>query len=353
MHVLVVGGGTAGHVVPALPVIARFLAAGDEVTFVGTKSGLEESLIEGSGATFVGIAAGKLRRYLSFENLTDLFRIAAGIWQAWRILGRVRPNVVFSKGGFVAFPVAVAAWLRGVPVVAHESDLTAGLANRLCEPFVVTMCTSFSETTFARFKGRVVHTGSPLRPELLEGDGSAGRAALDFADDKPILLVTGGSLGAEALNRSVRDALADLTADYNVVHVCGAGKLSDDAAPGYRQFEFVGDGWGDIISAADVVVSRAGANALFELLALKKTCLLIPLPAKASRGDQIDNARHMADRGLVHVLPEQSLAPGALARALGALRQDEAAIQARLAEFDLPDAVALLCQEIRAASRAP
>lgn len=346
MHLLVVGGGSAGHVVPALPVIERFVRDGAQVTFVGTRSGLEERLVAQTGAAFEGISAGKLRRYLSFENVTDVGRIFAGLLQAWRIIGRVRPDVVFSKGGFVAFPVVVAAWLRRVPVVAHESDLTPGLANRLCKPFVATLCSSFAETRFGRFNGKVVHTGSPLRPELANGDAARGRSLLGFATDKPILLVTGGSLGAQTLNEVVREGLDRLAEDFNVVHVSGAGKSSASEIDGYRQFEYVGEGWGDLLAAADVVVSRAGANALFELLSLRKVCLLVPLSARSSRGDQIANAGYVEKRGLAHVLGDDQLTPELLLAALQTLREGRAEIERNLAGFEMPDAVTLICAEI-------
>jgi len=356
MHLLVVGGGSAGHVIPALPVMARMQGEGAKVSFIGTRSGLEEELIAQSGADYFAISTGKLRRYASLENFFDLFRIVAGLVQAWCIIGRIRPRIVFSKGGFVAFPVVFAAWLRRVPVVAHESDLTPGLANRLCLPFVATLCTSFAQTQFSTsrlfgFRGQTVYTGAPLRPELDCGDAKKGRASLAFEDPKPILLVTGGSLGAEALNHVIRDALDELTDQFNVVHICGVRKLSDISMPGYRQFEYVDAGWGDLIAAADVVVSRAGANALFELLSLRKVCLLVPLSALASRGDQIANARHMQERGLVEVLQESELTPASLITALNRLRDREQLLAQRLLEFEIPDAVAKLCDELNRAAR--
>lgn len=346
-----VGGGSAGHVVPALPVMAVMQQQGARVSFVGTRSGLEEELVAGSGADFFSISTGKLRRYLSWQNLLDVFRIVAGVFEAWALIGRLRPHVVFSKGGFVAFPVVVAAWFRRVPVVAHESDLTPGLSNRLCKPFIDTLCVSFPETRVAGFNRRVVHSGTPLRPELLAGDASAAMESLAFEQDRPILLVTGGSLGAQALNQAVRDGLEGLTQQFNVVHVCGAGKLSDIDLPGYRQFEYVTEGWGDLIAAADVVVSRAGANALFELMSLNKVCLLVPLSAQASRGDQIDNARWVQARGMAHVLAEEELDGDSLAAAVNELLGQSKGIVQRLEHFESPDAATIISSELGRVAR--
>ncbi len=345
-HVLFTGGGTAGHVVTVFPVIERLAAQGVRVSFVGTNSGLEAELLANQPVAYYGITAGKLRRYLSMQNVVDAFRVLGGIFQAYRLLGRLEPGVVFSNGGFVSAPVVFAAWLRRIPVLAHESDLTPGLANRLAMPFVATLCLNFAETSTGRFKGRVLHTGTPIRTQLRDGDAARGRAFLGVAADEPILLVTGGSLGADALNRVVREALDALTRDFVVVHVCGPGKKTLLNNPRYRQFEYLTEPWGDVLAAADLVVSRAGANTLFELLALRKLNLLVPLSRAASRGDQIENAAFAAKAGYSHVLDEAVLNPDTLVGAVSALLAAAPELRARLESFVAPDSVALICAEL-------
>lgn len=346
MQLLVVGGGSAGHVIPALPVIAAMQQAGAEVTFVGTHSGLEEELVASAGVTFHAISAGKFRRYFSWQNFTDLFRIGVGVVQAFFFIGRCKPDVVFSKGGFVSFPIAFASWLRRVPVVAHESDLTPGLANRLVLPFVDTLCVSFAQTKVAAGGARVVHTGTPLRTSILQGDAERGRQLLDVDTSRPLLIVTGGSLGADSLNAVVRDALPELAEHFVVVHVCGRGKLKSIEAAGYLQFEYVDEGWGDMLAAADIVLSRAGANALFELLALRKLNLLVPLSAQASRGDQVANAAFAEESGYSVVVAEQALDTTSLMVALETLLAHRQQYQDALATFVVPDATAAITAEL-------
>lgn len=345
-HVLFTGGGTAGHVVPVFPVLERLAARGTQLSFVGSNSGLEAQLLADQPVTYYGIAAGKLRRYLSWENLRDAFLVLGGIFQAYWLLGRIDPQVVFSKGGFVSFPVVLAAWLRRVPVVAHESDLTPGLANKLAMPFVDTLCLNFSVTPTGRFRGRVLHTGTPVRPALLHGDATRGRAFLGAQPNERILLVTGGSLGADVLNQTLRDALSELTRQFLVVHVCGPGKAVTLDNARYRQYEYLTESWGDVLAAADLVVSRAGANTLYELLALGKPNLLVPLSLRASRGDQIENATYAAGLGYSHVLDEEALTPDALVAALRALDAALPEVRVRLAEFVVPDSVGLICAEL-------
>ena len=355
---MVTGGGTAGHVLPALPVVETLLARGVAVDFVGGRSGFEERLVtplnagrgEAPQLTYHGIATGKLRRYFSLANLADAFRVPLGVWQAWRLIGRVRPDVVFSKGGFVSFPVVLSAWLRGVPVVAHESDLTPGLANRLAAPFVQSLCVNFDMHT-AKHR-RVVVTGTPLRADLREGDAARGRETLGVASDKPLLLVVGGSLGATRLNEVVREALDELLPRYAVVHVCGPDKVDAALAhtPGYTQLEYVDAGWGDIIAAAQLVVSRAGAGALYEWCALGKPHLLVPLPKTASRGDQIENAAFAKAHGWSLVLAEEALTPVTLVDSVATLAAEASRIRERLTTFQARDSVALIIRELERAA---
>ena len=353
IRAVVTGGGSAGHVVPTLPVIEALQARDWNITYIGTESGLEERLVAHFGISYFGVRPGKLRRYWSFENLVDAFRVPISVLQVLRILGRVRPDVVFSKGGFVAFPVVVAAWLRRIPVVAHESDLSPGLANRLTLPFTTSLCINFNATRVnAR---RVIHTGTPVRESLLQGDRDRGLAAMGFSGERPILIVVGGSLGAERLNRTVREALSALTGNFDVLHVCGAGKVDPAClgTEGYEQRDFVGDEWGDILAAADVVVSRSGANSLTELLTLRKPNLLVPLPALASRGDQIENAAFAASAGFSMVVAEADLTPDVLVKQVTDLHHDAPSWRGRLDAFQAPDSTRLIVAELEAALKGP
>jgi UDP-N-acetylglucosamine--N-acetylmuramyl-(pentapeptide) pyrophosphoryl-undecaprenol N-acetylglucosamine transferase len=353
-HVLFTGGGTAGHVIPAIPVMTRLLNEGIEISFVGSDSGLEEQLLQDVAVNYHAIAAGKLRRYFSLENLFDVFRVARGCLQAAFLIRRVRPDVVFSKGGFVSFPVVLAAWLWRVPVVAHESDLTPGLANRLALPFIRTLCVNFAGSERhlqdSRFTGEVLLTGTPVREALTGGDAERGRRLLGFAGNKPLLVVTGGSLGADAINQTVRDALSELLVRCDVVHVCGTGKTLEMQRDGYRQFEFVADTWGDILAAADLVISRAGANSLYELFLLGKPNLLIPLSAKVSRGDQVENARYACSLGYSRVLDEEALAPSTLLATVTEMLDELPALRAKLEDFQPLDSVTLIAEAIRKAA---
>jgi UDP-N-acetylglucosamine--N-acetylmuramyl-(pentapeptide) pyrophosphoryl-undecaprenol N-acetylglucosamine transferase len=331
------GGGTAGHVMPNLALAPRLLERGWEIHYLGSSTGPERGLAEAAGIPFHAISTGKLRRYFSWRNFTDPLRVLQGALDALGLLGKIRPDVVFSKGGFVSVPVVYAAALRRVPVVLHESDLTPGLANRISLPFCTRICASFPETLGHLPAGKAVLTGTPIRAELFHGDREAGLKALGFAADKPLLLVMGGSLGSKAVNEALRANLDWVLPSMNVVHLCGKGWLdkSLEGRAGYRQFEFLGAGLADVLAAADRVVSRAGANSLFELLALRKPMLLVPLPGGASRGDQILNAESFARRGLAHVLPQERLTRESLRAALESLRREEESLIANMHASDL------------------
>ncbi len=338
-----VGGGTAGHVLPALPVIRSLQESGVDVVYIGSVGGQEQHYLQSArDVRFFGIASGKLRRYWSWRNLTDIFGVLRGIWQSLRLLGRLRPGVIFSKGGSLSFPVVLAGWLRGIPIVAHESDLSPGLANRLAMPFLHTLCTGFPMQRPRRLRGAFVHTGLPVRPELLAGSRASGRALLCAPAGRPVVLVTGGSLGADALNRVVAAAAPKLVATCCLAHVCGPGKCPGLELPGYHQFEYVESHWGDLLAAADLVVSRAGANTLFELLTLGKPNLLIPLPAKASRGDQLENAAYAQRAGFSQVIQQEELDAGTLTSAVNTMLAEREAWLGRLARFEAPPTVELL-----------
>jgi UDP-N-acetylglucosamine--N-acetylmuramyl-(pentapeptide) pyrophosphoryl-undecaprenol N-acetylglucosamine transferase len=332
-RIVLTGGGTAGHVTPNLALIPRFQKNGWEVHYIGSRDGIERELVaDFPGAVYYGISSGRLRRYASLRNLSDPLRVAAGTLQALSIVRRLRPRVIFSKGGFVSVPVVAAGWIARVPVVIHESDLTPGLANRLAVPMARKLCATFPETAAAA-GAKGVHTGPPIRPELLRGDRERGLALCGFDGVRPVLLVMGGSLGARAVNEAVDGALPRLTRHFDVVHIRGKGNLNPDtvSAPRYRSYEYVSGELPDLMACADLVLSRAGANAIWEFAALRKPMLLIPLPRTASRGDQIRNAQSFASRGWAAVLPQEEMTGDALLDALLDVRAKTDAFRAALA----------------------
>ena len=346
MKAVFTGGGTAGHVLPAVPVMRALRDRGAELAYIGSAGGAEAEYLAGEDVAYYGVASGKLRRYFSWRNATDAFAVLRGVWQSYRLLGRLRPDVIFSKGGFVSFPVVLAGWLRRIPVVAHESDFSPGLANRLAMPLLSVLGTSFPIERPRRLRGELIHCGSPVRPELLDGDRMRGRERAGASADLPLVLVTGGSLGAESLNAVVREAAPQLVQRCHLVHICGPGKTVPLDLPGYRAFEFVAEGWGDLLAAADAVVSRAGANALFELLTLGKPNLLVPLPKTASRGDQIENAAYAEQAGYSLVVAEEDLDAQRLTEAVQSLLAERDQWIGRLAEFEAPPAVDLLADAV-------
>lgn len=345
-RILFTGGGTAGHVTPNIALIESLSESGWECHYVGSKKGIERELIAPLLIPYHGISSGKLRRYFSWQNFVDPIFILLGLLQSLWVCISIRPNIVFSKGGFVAVPVVVAAWLCRIPIICHESDITPGLANRLCLPFSRYLCVNFPETKPHLPKSfdpdRVRVTGSPLRASLRHPDPDRGRAFLGFDLGKPILMVVGGSLGARVLNQCIWQSLNELCERYQVVHLVGAGNLQSDCVDeDYRQFEYLNEEYGECLSAADLVVSRAGANSLFELLSFRKPHLLIPLTAAASRGDQLVNARIMKAAGTSLVLPEGELDPSSLIRQL-ALLEDPTPWVAAMAAFPDIDAVPVI-----------
>lgn len=318
MHkkIVLTGGGTAGHVTPNLALIPTLQNCGWEVSYIGCRKSMEAEMVSQINIPFYGIAAGKLRRYFDWQNFTDPFKILKGIVEAYGILHRLRPSLVFAKGGFVTVPVIMAAWLHRIPVIIHESDLTPGLANKIAMPFATKICVTFPETL--NYVKQGILTGLPIRPEIRRGNPSLGYQFCQFTQDLPILLVMGGSTGSARINQAIREILNQLTHKFQIIHGCGRGNLdpSLDGISGYRQVEYLGAELADVLAIADVVVCRAGANTIFELLAVKKPHLLIPLSRAASRGDQILNAQSFQSRGYSAVLYEEDLNAVSLTEAI-------------------------------------
>lgn len=308
-RIILTGGGTAGHVTPNIALLPRLKELQYDVHYIGSYNGIEKELIEQFGIPYHGISSGKLRRYFSVQNFTDPFRVIKGLGEAKKLVKILKPDVIFSKGGFVSVPVVMAGKRRHVPTIIHESDMTPGLANKLSIPSATKVCCNFPETLEHLPAGKAVLTGSPIRQELLSGDKFKAREFLGFQSDKPVILIIGGSLGSVAVNDAVRSVLPELLKSYQVVHLCGRGKIDESLKEleGYAQFEYIKEELKDLFALTDIVISRAGANAICELLALHKPNLLIPLSANASRGDQILNARSFERQGFSVVLEEEEL----------------------------------------------
>ena len=307
--IVMTGGGTAGHVTPNIALFDSLQKDGYEIHYIGSYEGIEKGLIENKKIPYYGISSGKFRRYRSWKNLTDPFRVLHGFFQARRLLGRIRPNVVFSKGGFVSVPGVMAAKTRHIPVIIHESDLTPGLANKLAMPSATKVCCNFPETLPYLPKEKAVLTGSPIRQELLHGNKQAAKDFCGFTGDLPILMVMGGSIGSVYINNAIRGCIDTLLTKYQIIHLCGKGNIDESLKDkkGYAQFEYISENLPDLFAAADLVVARAGANSICELLALHKPNILIPLSRNASRGDQILNANSFAKQGFSAVLEEEEV----------------------------------------------
>ena len=308
-HIVLTGGGTAGHVTPNIALIPRLKELGYEISYIGSLDGIEKKLIEEMNIPYYGISSGKLRRYFDLKNFSDPFKVLKGYAQSRKLLKKLKPDVIFSKGGFVTVPVVVAAKGCKIPAIIHESDMTPGLANKLAIPSATKVCCNFPETIKHLPEDKAVLTGTPIRQELLSGDKLEALKFCGFTANKPVIMIIGGSLGAAAVNDSMRKILPELLKDFQVVHLCGKGKLDESLqnTEGYIQFEYIKKELADLFALADIVVSRAGANAICEILALQKPNLLIPLSAKASRGDQILNARSFEKQGYSMVLEEEEI----------------------------------------------
>lgn len=307
--IVLTGGGTAGHVTPNIALLPYLKEAGFEISYIGSYDGIEKKLITDFDIPYYGIATGKFRRYLDIKNLTDPFRVIKGLSEARKYLKKIKPDVVFSKGGFVSVPVVRAAASLHIPCIIHESDMTPGLANKLCIPVAKKVCCNFPETLSMLPKDKAVLTGSPIRDELTKGDRLLALDMCKFTANKPVIMVIGGSLGAASINKAVREALPKLLDDFQIVHICGKDKIDNMLLhkEGYVQFEYVKNELKDLFAMADIVISRAGANSICELLALKKPNLLIPLSANSSRGDQILNAKSFESQGYSMVIDDDYL----------------------------------------------
>ena len=332
-HIVLTGGGTAGHVTPNIALIPKLRELGYKISYIGSYEGIEKKLIEELGIPYYGISSGKLRRYFDLKNFSDPFRVLKGFSQARKILKELKPDVVFSKGGFVTVPVVIAAKRLKIPALIHESDMTPGLANKLCLSSASRICCNFPETVANLPADKAVLTGTPIRQELM---------------------VIGGSLGAASVNDNVRKILPELLKEFQVVHLCGKGKTDEslNGTAGYVQYEYIQDELPDLFAMADIVISRAGANAICEIRELHKPNLLIPLSAKASRGDQILNARSFERQGFSKVLEEEEITEEKLLETIRQLYTDRQKYTDAMAGNGQVDSISKITDLIEECARA-
>lgn len=317
-RIVLTGGGTAGHVTPCIALLPALKREGYDIHYVGSHNGIERKLIEEFHIPYHGISSGKLRRYFDLKNFSDPLKVIKGYFEAKRILRQLRPDIIFSKGGFVTVPVVLAAKKRKIPVIIHESDITPGLANKIAIPAARKVCANFPETLKYLPDNKVVLTGTPIRSELFSGNKIKGLDFCGFTANKPVILIIGGSTGSKAINQMVRNILPTLLRDYQIIHLCGKDNLDPnlDNKKGYQQYEYIKQELSDLFAAADLVISRAGANTICELLALRKPNILIPLPQGSSRGDQILNAESFEKQGYSYLLKEEELSGATLLEAI-------------------------------------
>jgi len=334
-RILFTGGGTAGHVIVNLAIIPHFQEQGWAIDYIGSKDGIERDLLEEiPEITYYPISTGKLRRYMSIENFKDPFKVLKGTIESWNIIRKTKPNVIFSKGGFVSVPVVVAARFRRVPTIIHESDYTPGLANRLATPFANKILTTFPETINFLPENKATYIGAVIREKLFRGNKSHGFETTGLTPTKPILLIMGGSIGSQKINHLVRQNIDILLEKYQIIHICGREQIDKTISKkGYVQFEYVGEELKDIYAITDFVVSRAGANAIFEFLALDIPMLLIPLSRAASRGDQIDNATSFKKEGFAQVLLEEELSEKSFSEAVFQLEKAAPVMRDRMKQY--------------------
>ena len=351
--IVLTGGGTAGHVTPNIALMPTLKELDYEIYYIGSYDGIEKKLIEQMGIPYYGISSGKLRRYFDWKNFTDPFRVIKGFAEAKKILKKLQPDVVFSKGGFVTVPVVQAAKKCHIPTIIHESDMTPGLANKLALPAATKVCCNFPETVKYLPEGKAVLTGSPIRQELMHGNKLAALDFCGFTAGKPVLLIIGGSLGSVAVNTAIRKILPELRKTFQIIHLCGKGNLDESLSgtEGYVQFEYIQEELPDLFALADIVVSRAGANAICELLALRKPNLLIPLSAAASRGDQILNARSFEQQGFSKVLQEEQITDQLLLSTILDLYQNRSSYITRMETSGQSDAISKITALIEDAAK--
>lgn len=347
--IILTGGGTAGHVTPHLALIPRLKRAGYNISYIGSYNGIEKDLIEKENIDYYGISSGKLRRYFNWKNFTDPFRVLRGYFQSRKLMRKLKPDIIFSKGGFVSVPVVLAAKSKKVPVIIHESDMTPGLANKLAFRGATKICCNFPETLKYLPEEKAVLTGSPIRQQLMRGNRDNALKILGFSGSKPVLMIMGGSIGSVFINNSVRDSLDVLQKRFDIIHLCGKGNLepSLDGREGYRQFEYISKELPDFFAACDIIISRAGANSICELLALRKPNILIPLSKNASRGDQILNANSFKKQGFSLVIEEEDVTADLLVKSVNDVFDNKEKYISAMEKSPMADSVSIVMDLIK------
>lgn len=348
-RIVLTGGGTAGHVTPCIALLPELKKEGFDIQYIGSYQGIERKLIEEYKIPYHGISSGKLRRYFDPKNFSDPFKVLKGYFEASKLMKQLKPDIVFSKGGFVTVPVVMAAKKHKVPVIIHESDMTPGLANKLALPSATKVCANFPETVKYLPADKAVLTGTPIRKELFSGNKLRGLDFCGFSANKPVILIIGGSTGSRAINEMIRGMLPTLLSDYQVIHLCGKGNLSDNLTntAGYVQYEYIKEELSDLLAASDLVISRAGANAICEILALRKPNILIPLPAASSRGDQILNAESFERQGYSYVLKEENLSLASLLQAINTVMDAKKEYISAMSKSELNNSIATIVNLIK------
>ncbi|WP_261305774.1 undecaprenyldiphospho-muramoylpentapeptide beta-N-acetylglucosaminyltransferase [Paenibacillus andongensis] len=342
------GGGSAGHVTPNIALMHKLAQLGWEIKYIGSATGIEKDIIEREGVPFYAISSGKLRRYFDLKNFKDPFKVMKGVYESYRLLRRLKPAIVFSKGGFVSVPVVLGSRMNKIPVIIHESDITPGLANKISIPFATKVCVTFPESLQHVQRDKAELTGLPIREHILSGKASRAYQLCDFHSQKPVILVMGGSLGSQVINQAVRGNLERLLAQFQIVHLCGKGNIASEFANtrGYKQFEYLNEELPDVLAMTDLVISRAGATSIYEFLVMEKPMLLIPLSLQASRGDQLLNAESFQKAGYADVLQEEALTADTLVEHVEALHANRETHKAAMQSRKESDAVASIVKLI-------
>ncbi len=303
--IVLTGGGTAGHCIPHLAILPYLKKEFKNIYYIGSENGIERKIIEQQNIPYFYVPCAKLVRQFTLDNLLIPFKVISGIKKAEKLLKELNPDVIFSKGGYVSIPTVIAGKKLKIPVVAHESDYTVGLTNKVTSRYCKKVLTSFPDTALTIKNGE--YSGPPIREELFNVNKDSALSYFGFKGKKPVLLVTGGSLGAKPINDTLRKALPVILKDFDVLHICGKNNLDNSISKkGYVQLEFVKD-MQHAFAVADLCISRAGSNTVFEIIALKIPNILIPLPKGVSRGDQILNANYFEKLNLSNVLTQEQL----------------------------------------------
>ncbi|MFC5450182.1 undecaprenyldiphospho-muramoylpentapeptide beta-N-acetylglucosaminyltransferase [Paenibacillus aestuarii] len=347
------GGGSAGHVTPNIALMNKLRQQGWDIRYIGSATGIEKDIIEREGVPFYPISSGKLRRYFDLKNFKDPFKVLKGVYESYRLLRRLKPAIVFSKGGFVSVPVVLGSRLNHIPVIIHESDMTPGLANKISIPMATKVCVTFPESLRHVQEDKAVLTGLPIREGIFSGKAMKGYQICDFHSQKPVVMVMGGSLGSQVINQAVREQLGRLLNQFQIIHICGKGNIDQELLNkrGYKQFEYIADELPDMLAMADLVISRAGATSIYEFLALEKPMLLIPLSLQASRGDQILNAKSFQKAGYADVLPVEELTSDVLIGRLEALNANRETYKQAMASRNETNAVSAIIKLIETYSQ--